>query len=314
MRIAVTGAAGFVGGGIAAAAEARGWEVVRYGRRPLPGHIVWDLSEGPLRSPPAVDAVVHAGAQVGDWGAPEPFHRVNVLGTGAVAATFPDARLVHISSSSVYPWWKPCVNRPEDPVSGRYLNAYSSSKALAEGVAAKHPRVVMLRPHGVYGPGDKTLLPRLIGNVRRGRILAVGDANVLHQLTSIQNLAEAALAACTTEITGAVNVGDSHPVALGEVLREVLDATGNADVELAFVALPAAMFLAASMEAVAGVTRKAPRLTRYAVSQLGFQRTYSLARLRDELQVRPVSSSFANAGEWIGEETRDDGHPAETKH
>lgn len=314
MRIAVTGAAGFVGGAIAVAAEARGWEVVRYGRRPLPGHNVWDLGEGPLSSPPAVDAVVHAGAQVGDWGAPEPFHRVNVLGTKAVAATFPDARLVHISSSSVYPWWEPCVNRGEDPVSGRYLNAYSSSKALAEGFAAKHPRAVMLRPHGVYGPGDKTLLPRLISNVRQGRVLAVGDANVLHQLTSIENLAEAALAACTTEVTGAVNVGDSHPVALGEVLREVLDATGHADVELAFIPLPAAMCLAASMEAVAGVIRKAPRLTRYAVSQLGFQRTYSLGRLRDELRVQPVTSCFANAGEWIEEETRDDGHPAETKH
>src|SRR4029453_7832793 len=118
MRIAVTGASGFVGGAVAAAAEERGWEVIRYGRRQLPGLSVWDLSAGQLTSPPEVDAVVHAGAHVADWGPPQLFHRVNVLGTEAVAATFPYARLVHVSSSSVYPWWQPCVDRPEDAVAG----------------------------------------------------------------------------------------------------------------------------------------------------------------------------------------------------
>jgi nucleoside-diphosphate-sugar epimerase len=314
VRIAVTGAAGFVGRAVAAAAEERGWEVIRYGRRLLPGHSLWDLGSGPLQSPPAVDAVVHAGARVGDWGAPLLFHKVNVLGTEAVTATFPDARLVHISSSSVYPWWQPCLDRAEEAVSGRYISAYSWTKALAEEVAAKHARGVILRPHGVYGPGDKTLLPRLIRNVSRGRLLTVGGPGVLHQLTSIRNLTDAVLAACTSEVTGAINVADNRPVPLGGVLREVLDATGRTDVELGFIRLPAAMMLAASLEATAAVTKKPPRLTRYAVSQLAFQRTYSIRRLRDELGVHPVSSSFAGAGEWIGEETRDEQHPAETKH
>lgn len=299
MRIAVTGASGFVGGAVAQAAEDRGWEVIRYGRRPLPGLSVWDLSAGPLSNPPEVDAVVHAGAHVADWGPPQLFHRVNVLGTEAVAATFPGARLVHISSSSIYPWWQPCVDRAEDPVAGRYLNAYSGSKAMAEAAAARHRNVLILRPHGVYGPGDRTLLPRLISNVNHNRLLSVGGPDVRHQLTSIGNLARAALAACTSEAAGPVNVADHRPVALGQVLREVLDNTGRSGVELAFIPMRAAMTLAASLEAVAGVTRKPPRLTRYAVSQLGFERTYSTSRLREELGVVPVPSSFAGAGEWI---------------
>ena len=299
MRIAVTGASGFVGGAVAEAAEDRGWEVVRYGRRRLPGVTVWDLSAGPLTSPPEVDAVVHSGAHVADWGPPQLFHRVNVHGTEAVAATFPRARLVHISSSSVYPWWQPCVDRPEEPVAGRYLNAYASSKALAEAAAARHGNALILRPHGVYGRGDRTLLPRLMGNVNNNRLLSVGGPDVLHQLTSIGNLARAALAACTSDATGPVNVADQRPVALGGVLREVLDATGRSDVELGFIPMRAAMTLAASLEAMAGVTRRPPRLTRYAVSQLGFERTYCTRRLRDELGVDPVPSSFASAGEWI---------------
>lgn len=299
MRIAVTGASGFVGGAVATAAEERGWDVVRYGRRHLPGLSVWDLGAGGLSAPPEVDAVVHAGAHVGDWGPPQLFHRVNVQGTEAVAATFPRARLVHISSSSVYPWWQPCVDRPEEAVAGRYLNAYSSSKALAEAAAARHRNSLILRPHGVYGPGDRTLLPRLISNVSRGRLLSVGGPDVRHQLTSIGNLVQAALAACTSDVTGPVNVADHRPVALGGVLREVLDTAGRSDVELGFIPMRAAMTLAASLEAVAGVTRKPPRLTRYAVSQLGFERTYSTRRLREGLGVAPVPSSFAGAGEWI---------------
>jgi nucleoside-diphosphate-sugar epimerase len=313
MRIAVTGASGFVGRAVADAAEERGWEVIRYGRRQLPGLRVWDLGGGVLSSPPDVDAVVHAGAHVADWGPPQIFHRVNVLGTEAVAAAFPHARLVHISSSSVYPWWQPCLDRPEEPAAGRFLNAYSRSKAFAEAAAARHGNALILRPHGVYGPGDRTLLPRLISNVKRGRLLSVGGPHVRHQLTSIGNLARAALAACTSEATGPVNVADHRPVALGQVLREVLDNTGRSDVELGFIPRHAAMTLAASLEAVAAVTRKPPRLTRYAVSQLGFERTYSTRRLREELGVAPVPSSFASAGEWM----RDLGstHPAsETKH
>jgi nucleoside-diphosphate-sugar epimerase len=299
MRIAVTGASGFVGGAVAAAAEERGWEVIRYGRRQIPGMRVWDLSGGRLSSPAPVDAVVHAVAHVADWGPPQLFHRVNVLGTEAVTASFPAARLVHISSSSVYPWWQPCVDRPEHPVAGRYLNAYASSKALAEAAAARHGNALILRPHGVYGPGDGTLLPRLISNVNRKRLLSVGGPEVRHQLTSIGNLARAALAACTSDVTGPVNVADHRPVALGGVLREVLDATGRSDVELDFMPLRAAMTLAASLEAMAAVTRKPPRLTRYAVSQLGVERTYCTRRLREELGVDPVPSSFASAGEWI---------------
>ena len=301
MRIAVTGASGFVGGAVATAAEERGWEVLRYGRRPLPGLSVWDLGAGKPPSPPEVDAVVHAGAHVADWGPAGLFHRVNVQGTEAVAATFPRVRLVHISSSSVYPWWQPCVDRPEEPAAGRYLNAYAGSKALAEAAALRHGNALILRPHGVYGPGDRTLLPRLLSNVNHGRLLSVGAPDVRHQLTSIGNLVGAVLAACTSDLTGPVNVADRRPVALGAVLREVLDATGRGDVKLGFIPVRAAMALAVSLEAVAGVTRKNPRLTRYAVSQLGFERTYCTRRLREELGIDPVPSSFAGAGQWIGD-------------
>ena len=240
MRIAVTGATGFIGGAVANAAEARGWEVVRYARRQGKGVVYWDLAGLPPARLPHVDAVVHAGAHVADWGDTAVFHRANVEGTRAVAEAFAGTRLVYISSSSVYPWWEPCVDRAEDEVAARHLNAYGRSKALADVEARRHGNAVALRPHAVYGPGDRTLLPRLVGNIRGGRLLSIGHAGVKHQLTHVDNLTRAILAACQSTVRGAVNVGDARPVELGAVLRQVLDVSGHSDVPVTYLPEPAA--------------------------------------------------------------------------
>ncbi|MFS2089544.1 NAD-dependent epimerase/dehydratase family protein [Paenarthrobacter nicotinovorans] len=299
MRIAVTGATGFVGGAVAEAAEARGWDVVRYARRQGEGLEYWDLAGLPPARLPRVDAVVHAGAHVADWGDAAVFHRANVEGTRAVAEAFAGTRLVHISSSSVYPWWESCVDRPEDEVAARHLNAYGRSKALADVEARKHGDAVALRPHAVYGPGDRTLLPRLVSNVRAGRLLSIGHPGVKHQLTHVDNLTRAVLAACQSTVRGAVNVGDAQPVELGAVLRQVLDVSGRSDVPVTYLPEPAAMALAAVSEAASRATGRAPKLTRYAVSQVGKQRTYRLDRLRDELGIEPISTTVSDAGKWL---------------
>lgn len=299
MKIAVTGATGFIGGAVAAAAEAQGWEVVRFARQHGPGLNYWDLTGLPPARLPGVDAVVHAAAHVADWGPSALFHRANVLGTRAVAEAFAGTRLVHISSSSVYPWWESCVNRAEDEVATRHLSAYGRSKALADVEARRHGNAVALRPHGVYGPGDRTLLPRLISNIRRGHLLSVGHAQVKHQLTHVDNLVKATLATCRSEIRGAVNVGDAEPVELGGVLRQVLDSSGFHGVDIRYLPEPAAMALAGISEAVSRASGRNPRLTRYAVSQLGRERTYSLERLRHELGIEPISTTVSDAGKWF---------------
>lgn len=299
MKIAVTGATGFIGGAVATAAEAQGWEVVRFARRQGPGLTYWDLTGVPPGRLPAVDAVIHAAARVADWGAAHMFHHTNVLGTRAVAEAYPTTRLVHISSSSVYPWWEACTNRGEEDVAMRHLNAYARSKALADVEARRHRNAVVLRPHGVYGPGDRTLLPRLISNIRHGRLVTVGHAGIRHQLTHVDNLTKAALAAAQSGNNGAINVADAEPVELGTVLRHVLAVTGHSGVGIRYIPEPAAMALAGISEAAALFSGRAPRLTRYAVSQLGRDRTYRLDRLREELGIEPISTMLSDAGKWL---------------
>jgi nucleoside-diphosphate-sugar epimerase len=173
------------------------------------------------------------------------------------------------------------------------------SKALAERlVRTERPDAVILRPHAVYGPGDTTLLPRLLESVRGRRLLAVGSGRQLLSLTSVGNLVDACLLAVDRpSVAGVFNVTDAEPFVLDDALRAFLAARGVLAVPLyipAGVALP----LAAVAEAAARLTRRPPRLTRYAVRHLALERTFDVTAARRVLGFEPRATSFEGASAW----------------
>jgi len=290
VRVAVTGAAGFVGGAVVAAARARGWTVHPLTRRE------WDLTTGPLPDPPAVDAVVHCAAvlvdtAVTDAADPGPVWAANLHGTRHVAATFPGARLVHVSTASVYDPAVPTVRaREEQAPVAHHGSTYAASKAAAERLLAGRPDTVVLRPHAVYGPGDRTLLPRVLAAVRGSTLVVPGSAGALHTLTAVGVLAEAALLACTGP-PGVYNVGDAAPVALGDALAALFAGRGLA-VRVRFLPPRAAR----PLTALGPLRRRG--LTRYAVDHLGSERTLDLTAARTRLGLDPLPTSFAGCADW----------------
>jgi 2-alkyl-3-oxoalkanoate reductase len=305
MRVAVTGASGFIGGAVCRAAVNAGWQVHAFGRRAtaIPGAVYhrWDIDTGPLAHPPEIDVVVHAAAAVRDWGPTAPIWRTNLEGTRHLLATFPDARLVHVSSASVYDPYVPTVCAREDaaPVD-RYRTAYAASKAAAERLIAARPATVVLRPHAVYGPGDRTLLPRVLRAVRGNTLWIVGDGRTQQSLTSVANLVAATLLACDPAApSGTYNIADARSVAVGDALREFLAARG-VRVRVRTIPQRPAWVLASIAEATARLARRPypPRLTRYAVAHLAVERTLDLTRARRTLGLRPTLTSFEGADTW----------------
>ncbi|MGK2938723.1 MAG: NAD-dependent epimerase/dehydratase family protein [Solirubrobacteraceae bacterium] len=288
MRVAVTGAAGFVGGAVARALAERGHHVTAFTRRE------WDITKGPIDG--RADAVVHSAALADDWAPLGAAMLANVIGTRNAVASFPGARIVHLSTSSVYDAFAANVNVREDaaPVE-RFLSTYSETKTLAEAELG-HDAVV-LRPHAVYGPGDRTLLPRILAGIRGRRLVLPSGAEVHHTLTHIDNLVDAVELSLTGP-PGTYNVGDDTDVLLSAVLHEFLGRRGRRDVALTSIPYRAAFAAAAALETAARLSGRRPRLTRYAVSQLGLERTLDLTAAREHLGYRPRPTSLEGAERW----------------
>jgi nucleoside-diphosphate-sugar epimerase len=263
VRIAVTGAAGFVGNAVATAL-ACDHDVIRFTRRE------WDITSGPIAGD--ADAVVHCAALADDWAPLARAMLVNVAGTRNVVRSFPGARVIHISSSSVYDAFRPTVNQVETAPATRFLSTYSRSKAAAERVVEG----VILRPHAVYGPGDTTLLPRLLAGIRRGALTLPSGGRVLHTLTHIDNLVQAVRLSLTGPV-GVYNVGDAAPVLLSDAIAEFTDA------RIRRIPYPVAYAAAGVAELLPG----RPHLTRYAISQLGMERTLDITKARELLGYDP---------------------------
>lgn len=309
MRVAVTGASGFIGSAICRGAAAAGWRVHGFGRRPdveLPGvaYHRWDLAgtESSPIDPSDVELVVHAAATVTDWTPPGRQASSDVDQLRRVLAAFPHARLVHISTASVYDPYRPTVMATEElaPVA-RYSTIYATQKAAAERLLVGRAGTVVLRPRAVYGPGDRTLLPRLLAALRGDTLWLPAGGAVRQSLTSVENLVAAVLLAGPTDSEGVFNVTDARPVTLLDALSEVLTERGLADtVRIRSVPVGMALATATVAEAAYRLARRStpPRLTRYAVGQLAVERTLDITAARTCLGYRPTPTSFRGAADW----------------
>jgi nucleoside-diphosphate-sugar epimerase len=246
-RYLITGATGFVGGRVAEACVGRGHAVRTIARASsdtsLPERLGVSILRGDLadaelvrKALDGVDVVVHAAAKVGDRGPVEEYRAVNVDGLRNLLAACrgrPLGRLVHVSSLGVY---EPRHHHGTDesvPAFFHHFDGYTQSKAEAEQVALAYHRehrvpVVILRPGFVYGPRDRTVLPRLIRKLRNGRIHYLGgDRRALNSIY-VGNLVDAVLRAAENPhaVGQTYNLTDGEPVTKERFINAIADALG----------------------------------------------------------------------------------------
>lgn len=301
MRVAVTGASGFIGGHVGRRLVDEGHQVFSFGRRAaadldwrrMGEYRSWDIGVGALKAAPEVDAVVHCAGAVSDWGPREEFERTNVGGTRAVLSSFPAAAVfVHMSTASVYDSLRrKSMIREDEAVEGSgHLNDYARTKWKAElEVRQTGRRSVILRPHVVYGPGDTLLLPRVLAARRFGAQLAFGDGRNRLSVTHIDNLVDAvSLALNWRGATKAFNISDAEPTTVDELMRELLRALALHD-RIVYIPRALAWPLASALELGFRATRsrRPPALTRYAVLQMSSEYTLDITRVRNHLGYRP---------------------------
>ncbi|MFO1033394.1 MAG: NAD-dependent epimerase/dehydratase family protein [Hyphomicrobiales bacterium] len=303
MRIAVTGGTGFLGAEIVRQGVARGHAMlaVARGLRPatLPEGAVFarcDIHDASQLQEifRGCDAVIHSAALSAPWGRRADFLHHNVAGTGLVvraAEAAGVARLIHISSSSVTFAFRDQFNINETWPLPPPVNAYAESKQKAEDETRRFPGALfIMRPRGLFGPGDPHLLPRLLRVMRRGRLPLLRGGAALADITDVAAAADAALvmAEAPAQCAGTYNISQGEPISI----RDLVETIGRElHITAQWRALPSGLAFTGArlLETVARLDpwQREPLVTAYGLGLFAYSQTLDLAAARERLHWQP---------------------------
>jgi nucleoside-diphosphate-sugar epimerase len=298
MRVAVTGASGFIGRHLVEHLASRGVDVRPIVRPETP------LEDAALASAfRGIDVVVHLAGVVSAIDERQ-FISVNVDATRivAIATRNAGARLVHISSLAAAgpaPASDPRVESdPPNPVT-----PYGRSKLAGEDAVKEVDglRWTILRPGVVYGPRDRAVLP-LFRMAAFGVLPLVGNRNSAYTFVHVGDVVRSIDAAIAADAHGeTMFVGHPRPVTTFEILDTVRVALGR---PVAIVQVPQQLmpFAVGACEFAATIAGRPLPLDRWRYVEMtsnGF--TCRVDRLRDRLGVVAaidLREGFAALADW----------------
>jgi nucleoside-diphosphate-sugar epimerase len=305
MRVLVTGATGFLGGALCRQLVRHGHEAIALGRDKAKlamleceglQTLAADLAAGGAPWAPQGDAVVHCAALSSPWGRAADFHRANFIGTQTaldIARRCGARRFVHISTPSIYFRFADQFDVREDAVLPAPVNAYARTKRAAEalvlGAADIDP--IVLRPRGLYGPGDVALLPRLLAAARSHSLPLLKGGRAVTDLTHVDDVVAAIMAAIDAGRAPARRIFNiSGGVALN--VRDVAEkAALRAGVALRWREMPAGLMLtlARMSETAAAILPgyPEPSITAYGVGLFAYSQTLDITAAHVHLGWRP---------------------------
>jgi nucleoside-diphosphate-sugar epimerase len=241
--VLITGASGFIGGRLRDALLDAGADVVSLRRKGSPeakrgrsAAVEYDDLDGLKRlvekeKPVFVYHVAGAtkGVSYGD------FQRANVMPTKNLLTALREAhaevrRFIHFSSLAAYgPSKKSAPHREDSP--RRPIEHYGKSKLEAEQVVesfAGQVAATIMRPSGVYGPGDVDYL-EVFKPIERGMNFFFGNKDRVFSGVYVDDLVRATLDAAEAEATRGKGyfVCDGRPISWGEFQDLIIRASGR---------------------------------------------------------------------------------------
>ena len=268
MKIALTGATGFVGRVVAARLLAEGHKVSALVRSPETAQRLGnaELVHGDLHNADALgrlvdgaDTVIHVAGAIA---APNriAFFAANEAGVRNIVSATATAgvkRLVHVSTLS--------AKRPE-------LTAYGASKAAGErildevgsGIAER----LIIRPPAVYGPGDKATLP-LVKALTNSPVVLAGHATSRFSLIYVDDLARIISEAAKGDQVGVLEVDDgmTQGYSWAELVEIAARVEGRA-LKPYFLPRALSMAIGAAAEGLAGLRGMTSLITRDKIREL----------------------------------------------
>ena len=269
LKIALTGATGFVGRAVVSALMAKSCQVSALVRDPARAEMNSKVRQvqGDLQNNAALDvltrnadAVIHIAGVIGALSRDD-FFAANELGSLAVAeaaARNGVKRFVHISSLA--------AREPE-------LSMYGASKRGGEVAVEKFKTrmsVVILRPPAVYGPGDRGTLP-LLRSLTQPFAVIPGTSTSRFSLIYVDDLARIIVEAAEATRAGTVELDDGQRQGYGwKDLAQIASATEQKSIKPIFLPKSVAMAVGVGVEAFAKLRGTLPFVSPDKIQQLYF--------------------------------------------
>ena len=281
-----------------------------------------------------IDVAFHVAGLSGIWGPWETYYGVTSFGTDNViegCRRHGVGRLVYTSSPSVtFDGRDQCGIDESAPYSRRWLCHYPHTKAIAEqhvlaanrtlstmGPLAKEPRPsklaarcgllknLHLRPHLIWGPPDRHLIPRLLDRARYGELRRVGSGKNLIDMIYVENAATAHLEAADALDRNPAVAGRPYFISQGEPVN----CWKWIDHILALAGLPplvrsiptrVAWCAGAVLEKYHGwfYPDEEPRMTRFLAAQLGRSHNFNIARAHEDFGYAAKISTDEGMRAW----------------
>ena len=265
-----------------------------------------EKAEGELTDPGSLaravagaTVVVHCAAKVGDWGPVDEYRSINVRGLehllNAVEATGSLRHFVHVSSLGVYEGRDHHGTDESVAPSTTGMDGYTLTKVESEKLVLRHVRekqlaATIVRPGFIYGPRDRTVLPRLLHRLKIGQVKYFGSGEQLMNNTFVGNLVDVIFNVLDKpETAGEIfNVTDGGLVSKRDFISTVATLAGY-EVPRAAVPLRLARLLTDLSESIyRWLGRKeAPLLSNARFKFLGLNLDFSIEKARRELGYKP---------------------------
>lgn len=254
------------------------------------------------------DVIVHSASPM--HGAPQAIYdKVNVEGTRqliSAAKKLNVKALVYTSSAGVIFNGQNVMNADESwPYPAVHMDGYNETKAIAETEVLQSNQndglaTVCLRPAGIFGPGDRQLIPGLRGVLKMKQTkFQVGDNNNLFDWTYVGNVADAHVLAAEkilnpstrSKVAGEVFlITNDEPTYFWTLARTVWKADGHVDNYNIVLPRTIALGIGYVSEFFSHILKKEAGLTPFRVKVACAHRYHNILKAKEVLEYKPAVS------------------------
>lgn len=246
-----------------------------------------------------IEMVIHSAAKSSPWGKYNDFYEANVIGTKNIldlSLKYNIERFIHISTPSIYFNGEDKLNILENSLlPEKFINHYAKTKFEAEKLVTQYKNkglnYIGLRPRGLFGEEDTSILPRVLKLAEKGYVPVVNHGQAIIDMTYVKNVVyaiELSINANENALNDFYNITNGESLSVISLMKLLLKE--NPNVSFKNINYNTLYGIAYIKEFIGLLINKEPSLTRYSVGLIAKSQTLSIEKAKEKLGYKPIYS------------------------